>query len=200
MIFHQSMVKIIAGILAIIGLCVGVNVTFFQTRGFAETTAVITDLTEEGSGDDTTYRPTVEYEVDGETYNVKLDNSVKADSVGNTITVLYDPSNPELAYGKNVTEKTSAIAIANNAVLAINGDYYGAQESGYVLRNGVIYRNKAKKGKLDQRKERERHCIYRLTKKIRRYELPTTTSESLCSSPCSERFTSSSAMKYTPIT
>lgn len=29
MIFHQSMVKIIAGILAIIGLCVGVNVTFF---------------------------------------------------------------------------------------------------------------------------------------------------------------------------
>ena len=87
MIFHQSMVKIIAGILAIIGLCVGVNVTFFQTRGFAETTAVITDLTEEGSGDDTTYRPIVEYEVDGETYNVKLDNSVKADSVGNTITV-----------------------------------------------------------------------------------------------------------------
>ena len=101
MIFHQSMVKIIAVILAIIGLCVGVNVTFFQTRGFVETTAVITDLTEEGSGDDTTYRPTVEYEVDGETYIVKLDNSVKADSVGNTITVLYDPSNPELAYGKN---------------------------------------------------------------------------------------------------
>lgn len=48
-----------------------------------------------------------------------------------------------------MTEKTSAIAIANNAVLAINGDYYGAQESGYVLRNGVIYRNKAKKGKED---------------------------------------------------
>ena len=95
------MVKIFAVILAIIGLCVGVNVTFFQTRGFAETTAVILDLTEEGSGDDTTYRPTVEYEVDGETYIVKLDNSVKADSVGNTITVLYDPSNPELAYGKN---------------------------------------------------------------------------------------------------
>ena len=33
MIFHQSMVKIIAVILAIIGLCVGVNATFFQTRG-----------------------------------------------------------------------------------------------------------------------------------------------------------------------
>ena len=34
--------------------------------------------------------------------------------------------------------------MANNvgAILAINGDYYGARESGYVLKNGVIYRNK----------------------------------------------------------
>ena len=45
------------------------------------------------------------------------------------------------AYGKNVTEKTSEIADDNNAILAINGDYYGAQEKGYVLRNGVLYRS-----------------------------------------------------------
>ena len=45
------------------------------------------------------------------------------------------------AYGKNVTEKTSKMASDNNAILAINGDYYGAQERGYVLRNGVLYRN-----------------------------------------------------------
>lgn len=45
------------------------------------------------------------------------------------------------AYGRNVTEKTSEIARENRAILAINGDYYGAQESGYVLRNGVLYRN-----------------------------------------------------------
>ena len=44
-------------------------------------------------------------------------------------------------YGKNVTEKTSEIAEDNNAILAINGDYYGSQERGYVLRNGVLYRN-----------------------------------------------------------
>ena len=44
-------------------------------------------------------------------------------------------------YGKNVTEKTSSIAEAHNAVLAINGDYYGAQERGYVIRNGVVYRD-----------------------------------------------------------
>jgi exopolysaccharide biosynthesis protein len=46
-------------------------------------------------------------------------------------------------YGKNVTETTSSIASAAGAVLAINGDFYGAQESGYVIRNGVLYRDTA---------------------------------------------------------
>ena len=46
-------------------------------------------------------------------------------------------------YGKNVTQTTSDIAAANNAVLAINGDYYGVQEKGYVIRNGVLYREAA---------------------------------------------------------
>lgn len=44
-------------------------------------------------------------------------------------------------YGKNVTAKTSAIAAANNAVLAINGDFYGAREKGYVIRNGKLFRD-----------------------------------------------------------
>lgn len=47
----------------------------------------------------------------------------------------------EGAYGKNITEKTSVTANRNNAILAINGDYYGTRESGYVLRNGIVYRN-----------------------------------------------------------
>lgn len=45
------------------------------------------------------------------------------------------------SYGKNVTEKTSTIAENNNAILAINGDYYGVREKGYVLKNGIIYRS-----------------------------------------------------------
>jgi len=36
-----------------------------------------------------------------------------------------------------------------DAILAINGDYYGVQENGYVLRNGVIYRENAVKNKQD---------------------------------------------------
>lgn len=44
-------------------------------------------------------------------------------------------------YGTNVVEKTSSIAKSHNAILAINGDYYGARQSGYVIRNGKVYRS-----------------------------------------------------------
>lgn len=53
------------------------------------------------------------------------------------------------AYGRNVTETTSEIAESAGAILAINGDYYGSQEEGYVLRNGVLYRNTAASGQED---------------------------------------------------
>lgn len=46
-------------------------------------------------------------------------------------------------YGRNVTEKTSEMAEDNNAILAVNGDYYGARQKGYVLRNGELYRDTA---------------------------------------------------------
>lgn len=45
-------------------------------------------------------------------------------------------------YGRNITDTTSSIAEGNNAVLAVNGDYYGARQSGYVIRNGIVYRGK----------------------------------------------------------
>ena len=48
-------------------------------------------------------------------------------------------------YGRNVTAKTSSIAETANAILAVNGDYYGARNAGYVIRNGVLYRSKANK-------------------------------------------------------
>ena len=47
------------------------------------------------------------------------------------------------SYGKNVTAKTSEIAESVNAILAVNGDFYGAQEKGYVIRNGKLYRDTA---------------------------------------------------------
>jgi exopolysaccharide biosynthesis protein len=44
-------------------------------------------------------------------------------------------------YGRNIKETTSTIASSKNAILAINGDYYGFRTSGFVLRNGTIYRS-----------------------------------------------------------
>lgn len=52
-------------------------------------------------------------------------------------------------YGRNITQKTSTIADSVNAILAINGDYYGAQRTGYVIRSGVLYRSEANDGAED---------------------------------------------------
>ncbi len=47
----------------------------------------------------------------------------------------------ENSFGTNVKEKTSIIAEENGAILAINGDYYGFRDDGYVMRNGYLYRD-----------------------------------------------------------
>ena len=44
-------------------------------------------------------------------------------------------------FGENIVEDTSAIASDNDAIFAINGDYYGFRDSGIVIRNGVVYRD-----------------------------------------------------------
>ncbi len=44
-------------------------------------------------------------------------------------------------FGENITETTSEIAADNDAVFAINGDYYGFRTTGIEIRNGVVYRD-----------------------------------------------------------
>ena len=44
-------------------------------------------------------------------------------------------------FGRNLTAKTSTMAAQNSAILAVNGDYYGARNSGFVVRGGVVYRD-----------------------------------------------------------
>ena len=46
-------------------------------------------------------------------------------------------------FGRNIKETTSDIAESRDAVLAINGDYYGFRDYGYVIRNGILYRETA---------------------------------------------------------
>ncbi|MBP5312218.1 MAG: phosphodiester glycosidase family protein, partial [Clostridia bacterium] len=43
-------------------------------------------------------------------------------------------------FGKNIIQTTSTQAKNNNAILAINGDFYGKRENGYMIRDGQIWR------------------------------------------------------------
>lgn len=52
-------------------------------------------------------------------------------------------------FGRNITATTSSIAAAHSAILAVNGDFYGARSTGYVLRGGVVYRDTAVAGQED---------------------------------------------------
>jgi len=45
------------------------------------------------------------------------------------------------AFGRNITEVTSAIAADKKAIFAINGDYYGFRSDGVIIRNGTLYRD-----------------------------------------------------------
>ncbi len=46
-------------------------------------------------------------------------------------------------FGENIIEPTSEIAEDNDALFAINGDYYGFRDTGIVIRNGVVYRDES---------------------------------------------------------
>lgn len=45
-------------------------------------------------------------------------------------------------YGKSYRAYTSKIARDNDAILVVNGDYYGFRNDGIVIRNGELFRNK----------------------------------------------------------
>ncbi|MNZ43997.1 hypothetical protein D3C78_616140 [compost metagenome] len=45
------------------------------------------------------------------------------------------------SFGRNIIENTSEIAYDNNAIFAINGDYYGFRDDGVIIRNGTLYRD-----------------------------------------------------------
>lgn len=54
------------------------------------------------------------------------------------------------SYGRNITAATSDMAAANQAIFAINGDYYGFRNTGFVLRNGILYRDTARTAASDE--------------------------------------------------
>ncbi|MFA6807861.1 MAG: phosphodiester glycosidase family protein [Eubacteriales bacterium] len=53
-------------------------------------------------------------------------------------------------FGRNIKETTSKIAEDHDAIFAVNGDYYGFKNAGYVLRNGTIYRDTVRNDSEDE--------------------------------------------------
>ncbi|MDQ0089459.1 exopolysaccharide biosynthesis protein [Paenibacillus anaericanus] len=45
------------------------------------------------------------------------------------------------SFGRNIIQNTSEIASNNDAIFAINGDYYGFRNDGVIIRNGTLYRD-----------------------------------------------------------
>ena len=52
-------------------------------------------------------------------------------------------------FGRNITQTTSTIAAAHDAILSINGDFCGFRTYGLVIRNGVLYRDTSSKSTYD---------------------------------------------------
>ncbi len=52
-------------------------------------------------------------------------------------------------FGQNIKEKTSEQAKRVGAILAINGDFYGANKEGYVIRNGTLYRDSIRSSRFE---------------------------------------------------
>lgn len=101
-------------------------------------------LTEEAVITDTTYR--------GNGINISISHHRAYDSDVYVADILLDdPAHLRTAFakntfGKNLLEPTSAIGEAHGAILAINGDYYSVRD-GYVIRNGVLYRDSGSGGR-----------------------------------------------------
>ncbi len=165
---HKFRWPILYGVLLV---CFSVYVlldTFVITQVYTTVdTSVSRSSSSSASSESSTVSTTQNSNTDTESENTTgtisiTENSYSDDNISITITeyrendtTIYvadiEVSSPEYlktalaqsSYGKNVTEKTSEIADDVNAILAINGDYYGAQESGYVIREGVLYRSTA---------------------------------------------------------
>ena len=104
---------------------------------------------------------------DTENYPIIDDNSYRDENISVTITEMrYHDTTCYIAdikinsifylktalaqdtYGKNIIERTSSMARRKNAIIAINGDYYGFRTTGFVVRNGKLYRTEPRTGRM----------------------------------------------------
>ena len=70
-----------------------------------------------------------------------LDTNIYIANVDITDSSLLRTALANNTFGRNLTEPTSVIAERSGAIFAVNGDYYGFRDTGYVMRNGYLYRS-----------------------------------------------------------
>jgi exopolysaccharide biosynthesis protein len=115
----------------------------------SETTNSITDSSETTTVDETYEADDLSYTSDSKSIQIE---KVVTGSGSNQVTYyvadvqLTDSSSLKSAFannqfGNNIVQVTSEIASKNNAIFAINGDYYGFREDGITIRNGQIFRD-----------------------------------------------------------
>ncbi|MBR6029282.1 MAG: phosphodiester glycosidase family protein [Clostridia bacterium] len=119
-------------------------------------------LTDDGSGADETADDTPISEKFAEKYTdtvVVTENSYSSPDIAITVTeetlgrttyyladiyvrdiTCFQSALANNTYGSGFRDSIEDMALLNNALLAINGDYYGNTSEGVVIRNGVIYR------------------------------------------------------------
>ncbi|MBR5738839.1 MAG: phosphodiester glycosidase family protein [Lachnospiraceae bacterium] len=104
--------------------------------------------TEEPTTEPTTEVPTVVTENSYTDQNIQIHLSQIREHDTEIYIVDVQIASPDLlktalahdTYGRNVWYYTSGMAAEKGAILAINGDFYGARERGYVMRGGILFR------------------------------------------------------------
>ena len=122
-----------------------------ENAGSATPTEQEIDSSQESSAVETITADDWNYESSTVSISIK---EYSAGSGGNTVTyfvadvVLADATQLSNAFadnqfGRNIIAYTSQIAEENDAIFAINGDYYGFRTDGIIIRNGIIYRDES---------------------------------------------------------
>lgn len=119
---------------------IGIQNKESDTQLSKETAAESKESTAQSS--DTTYK-TDDTSITLSTYR-EYDTNIYVAEVELSKNAQIETAFAQNSYGKNVTATTSSMAESSAAILAINGDYYGARDNGYVIRDGIIYRSSAK--------------------------------------------------------
>lgn len=126
--------------------------TFVITHSIAQVQSGTDDSTASAQGQDETQNQTQEAVWTDNSYtDENISITIETKEVCSTTVYIADVQLSSAEYlktalandtfGTNVTETTSAQAEAKSTILAVNGDYYGANKTGYVIKNGTVYRD-----------------------------------------------------------